>query len=321
MKIQVLGSSAGGGFPQWNCNCSNCYGIRNGKISATPRTQSSIAVSTDNENWVLFNASPDIRTQLEQSPEIQPYKGLRDTGIKAVILVDSQIDHSGGLLSLREGFPLDLYTTNQVYQDLSSGFPMLSALQHWNGGMKWNPIELDGRPFAIDGLDDLQFTAVELDGMAAPYSSHSNGECHGDHIGLFIEDIKGTSSLFYAPSLASVNDELKPYFKTADCVIIDGTFWREDEMIQAGVGTALAGEMGHLPLFGADGIIEFLCQFSDTRKVLTHINNTNPILVNNSPERHLLRDEGIEVAYDGMTILLDNQQPVSQEQGVLKVAR
>ena len=165
MKIHVLGSAAGGGFPQWNCNCANCYGLRNGKINATPRSQSSIAVSTNGENWLLFNASPDLRTQLEQFPEIQPRKGLRDTGISAVVLVDSQIDHCAGLLSLREGCPLDVYTTERVYQDLSQDFPLLSVLEHWDGGLNWKCIDVKAEPFSVPGIDDLSITPIALAGQ------------------------------------------------------------------------------------------------------------------------------------------------------------
>ncbi len=317
MKIQILGSGAGGGFPQWNCNCSNCYGLRNGKISATPRTQSSIAVSTDEENWVLFNASPDIRTQLEKFPEIQPRKGLRDTGIKGVVLVDSQIDHSSGLLILREGCPINVYTTDMVHEDLTSGFPIFNMLKHWNGGMNWKSIQLDNRPFSVEGIKDLLITAVPLSGKAPPYSPHRHDPHIGDNIGLYVEDARNGASLFYAPGMSQLDEGLAPYLKSADCILVDGTFWREDEMIAAGVGTQMASELGHLPQSGENGMIDVLRDF-DARKVLIHINNTNPILVENSPERHILRQEGIEVAYDGMVIELDKSS--AQVGELLKVA-
>ncbi len=308
MKIHVLGSGAGGGFPQWNCNCSNCYGIRSGKINASRRTQSSIAVSVDNEQWVLLNASPDIRTQFEDFPEIQPKKGLRDTGVAAVVLVDSQINHSSGLLTLREGCPIDVYTTEVVHQDLTSGFPIFSMLEHWNGGIQWHQIALDSKPFKIEKIDGMQITPVILGGKAPPYSPHRHDAHPGDNIGLYIEDLEAGSGLFYAPGLGKVEQHLDYYFNRADCVLVDGTFWREDEMIEAGVGTVLAHEMGHLPQSGDDGMIEYLQNFQNTRKILIHINNTNPILVENSPERDKLRNENIEVAYDGMEILLESRQ-------------
>jgi pyrroloquinoline quinone biosynthesis protein B len=303
MKIQVLGSGAGGGFPQWNCNCSNCNGLRIGKINALPRSQSSIAISTDNKNWILFNASPDIRSQLERFPESHPSDGVRGTGIRGVVLVDSQIDHSTGLLILREGCPIDVYTTEMVHKDLSTGYPIFNMLKHWNGGLVWHKIELDSKPFTVEGVDYLQITAVQLSGKAPPYSPHRHDPHPGDNIGLYVEDIKNGASLFYAPGLAGLDPGMKQYLSDADCILVDGTFWTDEEMIDAGVGTQRALELGHLPQSGENGMIDLLREFN-ARKVLIHINNTNPILIENSPERHILRDEGIEVAYDGMVVQL-----------------
>ncbi len=305
MKIHVLGSAAGGGFPQWNCNCHNCHGIRQGSINAIPRTQSSIAVSTDNENWILFNASPDIRAQLEAFPAIHAKNGLRGTGISAVVLVDSQIDHCTGLLTLREGYPIPVYGTEMVYQDLTSGFPIINMLRHWNGGMDWRMLTLDKQPFSVDKVLNLRMTAVQLSGKAPPYSPHRYDPHPGDNIGLYVEDTRANTSFFYAPGLGRISPEIQTYFERADCVLVDGTFWREDEMQYAGVGAKLASEMGHLPQSGDNGMIAFLRQFTDTRKILIHINNTNPILREDSPERKTLSEEGIEVAFDGMDVFLD----------------
>lgn len=143
MYIHVLGSAAGGGFPQWNCNCANCAGLRNGTINAIARTQSSIAISSDGIKWVLFNTSPDIRAQLADFEPLQPARRLRDTGISAIVLMDSQIDHTTGLLMLREGCPHDVYCTNMVFEDLSSGFPLFTMLKHWNGGLQHKEIVLN----------------------------------------------------------------------------------------------------------------------------------------------------------------------------------
>lgn len=143
MFVQILGSAAGGGFPQWNCNCVNCAGFRDGSLNAKARTQSSIAISDDGVNWVLCNASPDIRAQLQSFAPMQPGRALRDTGISAIILMDSQIDHTTGLLSLREGCPHQVWCTDMVHEDLSTGFPLFKMLTHWNGGLDWNRIELD----------------------------------------------------------------------------------------------------------------------------------------------------------------------------------
>jgi len=301
MRVRVLGSAAGGGFPQWNCNCTNCYGVRSGRLRAQPRTQSSIAVSVDDERWVLFNASPDIRAQLEAFPAIQP-RGLRGTGIHAIVLVDSQIDHSTGLLMLREGCPLQVYTTDMVEQDLRTGFPIFELLKSWDGGIDHRMLAIDGSSFAIPGIDRLRFTAIALDGKAPPYSPHRHDPHPGDNIGMLIEDTVDGSTLFYAPGLGEVTDELLAVMDRAECVLVDGTFWQEDEMIRAGVGSKLASEMGHLPQSGDGGMIEKLRPLRNKRRVLIHINNTNPILVEDSPERGALDREGIEVAYDGMQI-------------------
>ena len=301
MRVRVLGSAAGGGFPQWNCNCTNCYGVRNGRIMARARTQSSIAVCVDEDRWILFNASPDIRAQLEAFPAIHP-KGLRGTGIHAIVLVDSQIDHSTGLLMLREGCPLTVYTTDMVEQDLRTGFPIFELLRSWNGGIDHRKLAIDGSSFVVPGIERLRLTAVALSGKAPPYSPHRHDPHPGDNIGIFIEDVEDGSSLFYAPGLGDVDDRLLAIMRKADCVLVDGTFWQEDEMIVAGVGSKLASEMGHLPQSGEGGMIERLRLLERQRKVLIHINNTNPILVEDSPERKILDRENIEVAYDGMQI-------------------
>lgn len=301
MRVRILGSAAGGGFPQWNCNCTNCYGVRNGKINAFPRTQSSIAISVDGERWILFNASPDIRAQLESFVDIQP-RGLRGTGIHAVVLVDSQIDHSTGLLMLREGCPLTVYTTDMVKQDLSTGFPIFEMLKSWDGGIDHHQLAIDGTAFTIPGIERLKLTAIALTGKAPPYSPHRHDPHPGDNIGMLVEDTEDGSSVFYAPGLGDIDGSLLEIMQKSDCVLVDGTFWQEDEMIVAGVGSKLASDMGHLPQSGKGGMIEKLRLLPRQRKVLIHINNTNPILVEDSPQRARLHAEGIEVSHDGMEI-------------------
>jgi pyrroloquinoline quinone biosynthesis protein B len=312
VKIRVLGSAAGGGFPQWNCNCSNCYGVRNGGINAISRTQSSIALSVDDERWILINASPDIRAQLASFPAIQPRRGLRDTGIHSVLLVDSQIDHTTGLLLLREGCPLSVYATDMVHQDLSTGFPIFKMLESWNGGIDYHQLPVDGSTFQIEGIEQLRFTAVPLSGKAPPYSPHRHDPHIGDNIGLYVEDLVEGNSLFYAPGLGGMDDRLLDIMKQSDCLLLDGTFWREDEMIFAGVGTKLAAEMGHLPQSGEGGMMDVLRPLTEQRKVLIHINNTNPILVEDSPERQQLDQESIEVSYDGLEIDLSACQQMGK---------
>ncbi|MFC5698761.1 pyrroloquinoline quinone biosynthesis protein PqqB [Pseudomonas sp. GCM10022186] len=304
MHIQILGSAAGGGFPQWNCNCRNCRGVRSGKLRAQPRTQSSIALSANGVDWVLCNASPDIRAQLEAFPPLQPARRVRDTGIAAIILLDSQIDHVTGLLSLREGCPHQVWCTEMVHQDLTRGFPLFTMLQHWNGGLIWNPIDLASPAFEIPACEGLRFTAIPLRSSAPPYSPHRGNPHPGDNIGLFIEDLETGGRLFYAPGLGQVDDALLDWMRGADCLLVDGTLWRDDEMRHCEVGDKLGSEMGHLPQSGPGGMIEVLDGLEGPRKVLIHINNTNPILDVDSAERAELGRHGIEVAWDGMSIEL-----------------
>ena len=300
MKVMVLGSAAGGGFPQWNCNCNNCCGVRSGSLDAIPRTQSSIAVSADGERWILFNASPDIRSQLEANPPLQPKRGRRDTGVHGVVLADSQIDHTTGLLFLREGCPLRVYCTDMVAQDLSTGFPIFVMLQSWDGGVIHTTVPIDGSAFQVSDIEEISITAIPLDGKAPPYSSHRHDPHVGDNVGYLIEDTRSQASLFYAPGLGQMSSALLNMMGGADCVMVDGTFWSEDEMQRAGVGTKLASDMGHLPQSGDEGMLHWLSKIPGPRKILIHINNTNPILIENSPERKLVEESGVEVAYDGM---------------------
>lgn len=307
MHILVLGAAAGGGFPQWNCNCRLCRGVRQGTVEATPRTQSSIAISSDGEHWLLCNASPDIRTQLAANPELHPRREPRDSGIAGVLLVDGQIDHATGLLSLREGCPFDVWCTPNVHQDLGSGFPLFTMLEHWQGGLTWHPIPIDGdhreASFEIPACPGLTFTAVALTSNAPPYSPRRGAPTPGDNIGLLIEDRTRGRCLFYAPGLGELDDRVRGFLARADCVMVDGTLWRDDELIQAGVGQATGGDMGHLALSGERGLLAELATLpATTRRVLIHINNTNPILDECSEERACLIDSGIEVAFDGMRL-------------------
>lgn len=303
MYVQILGSAAGGGFPQWNCNCVNCKGLRDGTLRALPRTQSSIALSDDGVHWILCNASPDIRAQLQSFPALQPARALRDTGINAIILLDSQIDHTTGLLSLREGCPHQVWCTDMVHQDLTTGFPVFNMLTHWNGGLDRRRIELEGS-FVIDACPNLRFTPLPLRSAAPPYSPHRFDPHPGDNIGLIVEDLNTGGTLFYGPGLGKVDGALLERMGAADCLLVDGTLWEDDEMQRRGVGTRTGREMGHLAQNGPGGMLEVLDGLSKPRKVLIHINNTNPILDEDSAERAQLTRHGVEVAFDGMSIEL-----------------
>jgi len=190
-----------------------------------------------------------------------------------------------------------------VHQDLTSGFPLFNMLEHWNGGLKWNPIALQGS-FVIPACPNLLITPIPLRSSAPPYSPHRNDPHPGDNIGLLIEDRQSGGKLFYAPGLGQVSPELLEIMRDADCLLVDGTLWRDDEMRVREVGDKLGTEMGHLPQSGPGGMIEVLDGLPAPRKILIHINNTNPILDEDSAERATLGEHGIEVAFDGMSIEL-----------------
>ena len=304
MKIRILGSAAGGGFPQWNCNCANCHGVRNGSIRAQARTQSSIAVSENGSDWVLINASPDILAQIRAFPGLQPARAVRDSGICAVLLMDAQIDHVTGLLMLRErSSPLPIHATRQVLDDLGSGLPLLNVLEHYCGTER-HPILPDAGGFRIAPLHHTDFRAITLESKAPPYSPHRNDPHPGDNIGLAIVDTASGRSLFYAPGLGAISPVVEAAMRRADVILVDGTFWSEDEMITLGLSKKPATEMGHLPQSGPGGMIEILDGFPTARKILIHINNSNPILREDSRERAILSSHGIEVALDNMEIEL-----------------
>jgi len=302
MRVKVLGSAAGGGFPQWNCNCRNCDGVRSGALHALPRTQSSIAVSSDGMRWVLFNASPDILQQLKATPELQPARAIRDTGIEGVVLIDAQIDHTTGLLMLREGQrPLPIFCTDMVREDLTTGNPLFRILEHYCG-VEWHRIGGDRWTFTIPGADALEFTAMPLKSAAPPYSPHRHDPHPGDNIGVRVTDTSSGRSLFYAPGLGEIEPHVEAAMRAADCVLVDGTFWTDEEMVELGISVKRAREIGHLPQSGTGGMMEWLDRFEKPRKILIHINNTNPILNDDAPERAELAARGIEVAFDGMDI-------------------
>jgi pyrroloquinoline quinone biosynthesis protein B len=306
MKIRVLGSAAGGGFPQWNCNCSNCKGLRTGTIRARARTQSSIAASADGRHWVLFNASPDVLQQIKEFPGLQPGEPLRATGITAIVLMDGQVDHTTGLYMLREhNRPLELWCTDPVHQDLTTGNPILKVLGHFAGVNRHAlPVAKNaGDGFRIPGIEGLRFEAMALKSKAPPYSPHRDDPQPGDNIGMTIVDEARGRRLFYAPGLGEIEPHVRQAMHRADCVLVDGTCWTDDELVALGVSKKRARDIGHLAQSGPGGMIERLDELpKSTRRVLIHINNTNPILNEDGPERAELTRHGIEVSHDGMEI-------------------
>lgn len=303
MRVRVLGSAAGGGFPQWNCNCPNCDGYRKGSVTLQARTQSSIVVSADQVNWVLFNASPDILEQIKGFPALQPARALRDTAIASVFLMDAQIDHTTGMYMLREHRqPLDLWCHSLVRDDLVSGNPLLKVLEHYCG-VNWHDVPLDESGFVMPKVPGLHFQAHALISNAPPYSPHRDRPQAGDNVGVTLTDTSSGARLFYAPGLGQMEPSVWAAMQAADCVLVDGTLWADEEMISLGASSKTSRDMGHLPQSGPGGMVEWLDQLPErTRKILIHINNTNPILDDSSPQREFLRGRGIEVAFDGMDI-------------------
>lgn len=305
MKIYVLGAAAGGGFPQWNCNCHNCNAVRAGSPGFKSRTQSSILVQGQGADCVLFNASPDILKQIQQQPVMQPARALRDTAIAGVVLMDGQIDHTTGLFMLREGSkPLPIWCTRDVREDLEQGNPIFRVLAHFCG-VALHRVPLDQSRFSIPKVEGVEFYAIPLKSKAAPYSPHRDTPSAGDNVGVVMINQANGKRLFYAPGLAEIDEAVWAQLSAADCVMVDGTFWTDDEMIRLGISVKKGSEIGHLPQSGEGGMLAWLGRLpATTRKILIHINNTNPILNEHSVEHQTCRSLGVEVAYDGMEIEL-----------------
>lgn len=255
---------------------------------------------------MLINASPDILTQIRATPALQPARQSRDTGITAVLLMDAQVDHVTGLLMLREGKPIPLYCTASVWDDLTTGLPLVPVLAHYCG-VQWHPLSIrQGHMEAIElpGINGIRFTPLALSSKAPPYSPHRENPHPGDNIGLIIENLATGKKVFYAPGLGEIEPQVEAAMRSADCLLVDGTFWSADEMIRLGFSTKHAADMGHIPQSGLGGMIELLNTMDTARKILIHINNTNPILDEDSEQHATLLQHGIEIAHDGMEITL-----------------
>jgi pyrroloquinoline quinone biosynthesis protein B len=306
MKIRVLGAAAGGGFPQWNCNCRNCAGVRAGTVRARARTQSSIAVrGRDPAGWALVNVSPDITAQLQANPAFQPGRSLRDCAITGIVLVDGQVDHTTGLYMLRESTrPWPIWCTDSTYADLTRGNPILNVLGHFCG-VDRRRIDLEGNTFEIEGVSGVQWRALPVPGKPAPYSPNRESPVPGDNLALVMTDKETGRTAVYAPGLGAMDDRVWRQMQSAACVMVDGTFWTDDEMIRLGASKKHARDIGHLPQSGAGGMLEWLDELpAGTRKVLIHVNNTNPILDEDSEQAAEVARRGVEVAWDGMEIEL-----------------
>jgi pyrroloquinoline quinone biosynthesis protein B len=297
MRVRILGSAAGGGFPQWNCNCRSCTAARDPAAAALPRTQSSIAIRAEGDRWYLVNASPDLRQQLAELPG-GDLDALRTSPLAGVLLTDAEIDHTAGLLLLRESSePLDVYSTAEVRAALTTYFPVLRMLESYCG-VRWHELAV-GKPVLLGGR-------VEVDVFAAGGDPPLYMPAGADELtasGLTIRDLDTGGVLTYAPALAAIDDEVAERLARSDYAIVDGTFWEKDELVALGLAERDAFAMGHVPLSGSEGSLATLERLP-TRTILAHINNTNPILLEDSAERALVVAGGIDVAHDGMEIEL-----------------
>ncbi|HTT31085.1 MAG TPA: pyrroloquinoline quinone biosynthesis protein PqqB [Solirubrobacteraceae bacterium] len=298
MRVRVLGSAAGGGFPQWNCRCPTCEAARTG-TRAQPRTQSSLAIRGSDGPWFLVNASPDARQQLEAvtDPSVD---GVRSPPIAGVLLTDAEIDHTAGLLLLRESAtPVRVYGQSGVERALRDGYPVLSILERYCG-LEWHTLEPE-KVWSLEG-SSLTVEPFDVGGDAPRYLDGSGLELEAS--GFVFRDRAGAGVLTYVPGLARIDEAVLGRFATSDLVLVDGTFWRDDELAALGISARSARDMGHLPLSGPGGTLEALAQLERPRKALVHINNTNPILLDDSPERAAVARAGVEVAYDGLEVEL-----------------
>lgn len=295
MRVHILGSAAGGGFPQWNCNCANCRGLRTGAISAKARTQCSVAVSADGSRWSLLNASPDLSHQISSFPAFSPTDAVRGSPIEAVLLTDAELDHVAGLLSIREAQSIRLYCTSPVFDWVFASNPIFSAM---NSSEKFRIIEVEPGRRETMGCG-LAFEAYFVDGKIPTYVKTAPPNCDGAVVAYRVIDMRSGASLVHVPAVRQIDDRLLAAATACDCLLFDGSFWSENEMEARGAGTRTASAMGHLPISGPRGSLERLRDLS-IRKIYTHINNTNPILDETSSERREVEAAGWEVAEDGV---------------------
>jgi pyrroloquinoline quinone biosynthesis protein B len=306
MRVTVLGSAAGGGFPQWNCACRNCSRLRSGYSSFRACTQAQVACCPSGPEWYLFNASPDLRTQILSAPHLAPAHPPRHTPIAGVLLTSADVDSVAGLLHLREFQPLIIYATPSVRRIVLEDNRIFRVLERANPPAVWRDIPLNAwfRFLTVSppvGEASARCRVVPLGGAYPDYVSEGLRRMLPPEeavVGLVLSE--GNKQIFYAPSLPGCSEEWKDWARSSDLCLLDGTFWAEDELIAAGAGSKTAREIGHVALSGAGGLLEEFDPAKRGRWVLIHINNTNPILDEASPEHREVRHRGWEIAYDGM---------------------
>jgi pyrroloquinoline quinone biosynthesis protein B len=298
MRIIVLGSAAGGGFPQWNSTCAVGRRAWQADPAARWRTQCSLAISADGERWVLLNASPDLRQQILATPSLHPQAAPRHSPIAAVVLTNGDIDHVAGLLTLRESQPFDLYATAAIL-DLLGANPIFDAL---NPAYVVRHRMTLGQPIEAAGVSILPFA---VPGKVALYMERGEPAIGGegeDTIGLELR--AGGASFIFVPGCARMTGGLAARLEGAPLVFFDGTLWTDDEMRRSGTGSKTGARMGHMSVSGPDGSLAAFAPLSVGRKIYIHINNTNPMLLDDSPERAAVQRAGWEVAHDGMEVRL-----------------
>ena len=299
MRAVVLGAAAGGGFPQWNSNGAACRRARSGDPAATPRTQASLAVSADGVTWTLLNASPDLRQQIERNAILHPSGSARSTPIGAVVLTGGDVDVLAGLLTMRERQAFDLFATARVHQVLEAN-PIFEVLSR--EFVQRRTVALD-EPFRLAG--GLTVTLFAVPGKVPLYLEQDDApaiETNEQTVGAEVAD--GRARLFYIPGCAAMTPDLARRLHGAALVLFDGTLWSDDEMVRAGLSPKTGTRMGHMSVSGPDGTMAAFRGLDVGRRVLIHINNSNPILLDDSPERREVEDAGWDVAYDGMEFAL-----------------
>nr|WP_246848837.1 pyrroloquinoline quinone biosynthesis protein PqqB [Pseudarthrobacter sp. NIBRBAC000502772] len=293
--MHVLGSAAGGGFPQWNCACPQCRAARSGSRPCVPRSQSSIAVSADRQQWFLFNASPDIQSQIEPFEALHPDDGSV-ARLQAVLLTDAELDHTLGLLLMREGRGLEVHATESVYETLTTGTGILRTLEAYCP-VTWRPVVPGTEVVLGEGLSYCAFEVPTKKRMrfagAAP---------NGRVVGYRVTDTTSRRSLVYLPCVQQLTPDILEELADSSALLVDGTCWRDDEMPSLGLASKTSRDMGHVPIDGPGGSLELLSPLPIDRKIYIHINNTNPILLDDSPERLHLDRHGMEVAVDGLEL-------------------
>jgi pyrroloquinoline quinone biosynthesis protein B len=291
LQVRILGSAAGGGFPQWNCGCSNCVGVRTGTIAARARTQASVALSADGDRWYLLGASPEIRSQLESFPCLHP-RSPRHTPIDAIFLTNGDLDHTLGLLSLREWSRITVYATEQVRDAFCHGNVLNRALQRFDGHSRWLPLTAGA---SLELPDGLRVEAVDVAGKPPLYASQADARS-GWNVGLKFSHA-GRSVGFF-PSVARLDDSLQAALEGLDLLLFDGTLWSDTELIDLGLAKVTGQQMAHMSVGGPEGSLQRL-RANIAQRVYIHINNTNPMLREDSQEAEQVRRAGWIIGADG----------------------